>query len=356
MSSAVFTQKAAASLYGFNHYNPYTKEESILNLQEVPKHLRNYRSAMRDNLLMLIRYAKEKNPDFKIVVHEGQELLTKSLWEYSREGYNLARIHQGVEDDYFLLNQENFDDEPLLETPAYEYLHSIDAIIFNNIYCGENNTISKVARNHHLDLISIEYCQNEEALKQAKISAIADGRSIYGFTSLEKAFNTIGDYSMINDTAKNIYNISDAKNILILNDDSLYSSQEELTADISKTNYDIVIIKPLFNYRKRFSPLNLQKMRFKKNGTKRLLLAELNISEANPKEYYWNIKWRIGAPVWLARPSFSNPDSIITRYWAMEWRKIISRYFKDILNEGFDGVFLTGLENNQYFEQQNPLE
>ena len=26
------------------------------------------------------------------------------------------------------------------------------------------------------------------------------------------------------------------------------------------------------------------------------------------------------------------------------------------LNEGFDGVFFTGIENYRYFEQQNPLE
>lgn len=356
LGTAAFFNEAAASLYGFNEYNPYTKEERNLNFQEVPKHLRNYRSAMRDNLLMLIRYAKEKNPDFKILVHEGQELLTKSLWEYSREEYNMARSHQKIDSDYFLLQDKYLDTEPTIETPAYEYLHSIDAVVINNAYCGENTRVSQVAKNHHLNLISIEYCPDEEALQQAKISAIAEGHAIYGFTSLKNAFNSIGDYSNIDDSAKNVYNISDAKNILILNDDSLYKSPEEMTEDISKTNYDIVIIKPLFQYRKRFSHANLQKMRFKKNGTKRLLIAELNVSEANPKEYYWNLKWHIGSPAWLTRLSFSNQYSIITKYWDLEWRKIISRYFKDILNEGFDGIFLTGIENHKYFEQQNPLE
>lgn len=356
LTALVFTSNANAGLYGFNHYNPYTKEERVLNLKEVPKHIRNYRAAMRNNLLMLIRFAKEKKPDFKIVVHEGEDLLTKSMWEYSREGYNRARFSDNVEDDYFLFHHNYFAIEPTLDTPAYEYLHSLDAIILNDIYCGENFPVNPIIKNHHLDLISIEYCANEDSLNEAKISAIADGRSIYAFTSLDDAFKGIGDYSMINDSSKNIYNIGDAQNILILNDDTLYSSAEELANDISKTNYDIVIIKPLFKYRKRFSSLDLQKMRFKKNGTKRLLLAEFNVSEANPQEYYWNIKWKPGAPDWLVRQSFSNSDSIITRYWELEWRKIISRYFKDILNEGFDGVFFTGLENHQYFEQQNPLE
>ena len=95
---------------------------------------------------------------------------------------------------------------------------------------------------------------------------------------------------------------------------------------------------------------------FKKNGTKRLLIAEFNVSEASPKDYYWNRDWKIGNPEWLARLSFSSKDTIITRFWYPEWKQIMSRHFKDILEEGFDGIFFTGIENYQYFEQQTPLE
>ena len=100
----------------------------------------------------------------------------------------------------------------------------------------------------------------------------------------------------------------------------------------------------------------IKKLGFKKNGSKRLLLAELNISEASPSEYYWQKDWKIGFPKWLVRKSFDNKDNIITEYWNAKWKKILSRYFKDIINEGFDGVFLTGIENYKYFEQQTPLE
>ena len=34
----------------------------------------------------------------------------------------------------------------------------------------------------------------------------------------------------------------------------------------------------------------------------------------------------------------------------------MSRYFKGIVDSGYDGAFLTGLENHRYFEQQTPLE
>ena len=346
---------ARADMFGFTNYNPYTKEERNSSLKEVPLYLKNYRADMRSNLMMLIRYAKQQNHDFKILVHEGQDLLNKSLWEYSREGYNRARKFIDAEDDYFLFHQDYLDKEPKRGTLAYQYLNSIDAVVLNNLYCGKGE-VSKIAKKHGLDLISIEYCADEEALNEAYVGAYVDNRSIYAFTDLQKAFKTIDRYESINDSSKNIYDIKEAQNILIINDDSLYDTQEKMVDDLSKTNYDIIVIKPLFAYKERFSLANLNKLHFKKNGSKRLLIAEFNVSEASPKEYYWQNDWKIGSPDWLVRRSFSSKDGIITKFWRLEWKKIISRYFRDVLNEGFDGVLFTGVENYDYFEQQNPLE
>ena len=350
-----FITETKANLYGFKSYNPYTKEEQLSDLRYPPLSIDNYREEMRKTILMLINYAKEKKPDFKIIIHNDQQLLNKSLWEYSLDGYNLIRKQSNAKDDFFLFHDKYVDIEPQRNTLAHKYLNMIDAIVLNNIYCGTQK-INPVAKNHNLDLISVEYCPDINALEEAQINSIIDKRSIYAFTDLENAFKTIGDYEHINDSARNIYQISDAQNILILNDDSLYKSQEEFTNDLSKTNYDIIIIHPLFAHNKRFSDENFRKLKFKKNGTKRLIIAEFNISEANPMEYYWQDNWRIGNPSWLIRPSFSSPNNIITQYWAPEWKKIIAKYFDDLLNEDFDGVFFTGVENYSYFEQRSPLE
>ena len=70
----------------------------------------------------------------------------------------------------------------------------------------------------------------------------------------------------------------------------------------------------------------------------------------------WHKDWKVGYPSWLIRPSFDNKNNIITKYWHNEWKQIISRHFKDVINEGFDGIFFTGIENYKYFEQQTPLE
>ncbi len=353
LSASVF--EADAGLYGFHHANPYTKEERILNLQEVPDDIQNYRANMRENLLMLIKYAKQQNPDFKIIAHEGQDLLTKSLWEYDREGYNRARHHENAQDDSFLFHNDYREQEPERYTSAYEYLNLIDAVAINNKYCGKGYE-SKVTKAHNLGLVTIEQCASQDELASAQINSFIDKKISYGFTDINQAFNNINDHNNINDSAKNVYQITDAQNILILTDDSLYKNKEQLIADLLSTNYDIIVMKPLFADRERFSAEDLQKLHFKKNGSKRLLIAELNVAEASPHDYFWNIDWKIGNPKWLARQSFVYKDAFITRFWHPTWKKIISNYFKDILNEGFDGIFFTGIENYRYFEQQSPLE
>lgn len=353
--ATALTFKADAGLYGFTDYNPYTKEERILHLSKVPEKIDNYRAKMRDNLLMLIRYAKQQNKDFQIVSHEGQDLLTKSLWEYDREGYNRARIQENAQDDSFLFHKNFEEQEPNRYTPEYEYLNIVDAVAVNNLYCGQGHE-NKVAKNHNLTSITIEQCPDADAMEMARITSSLEKKASYFFVDIKDAFNNIDDHVNINDSAQNVFKPSDAQNILIINDTSRFDTKENFVNTLLKTNYDIIVMKPLFNDVERYAVEDLQKLHFKKNGSKRLLLAEFNVSEASPSEYYWHKDWKLGKPSWLIRQSFDNKDSFITQYWHPQWKQIISRHFKDVMGEGFDGVFFTGVENYKYFERQTPLE
>ena len=348
--------EARAGLYGFNKANPYTKEEEILKMDYLPLEIRNYRAAMRDNLLMLIDYAKEQKPNFKIITHEGQELLTKSLWEYNLEGYNLARQkHEGIEDSFFL-SRENFNDaDPTEGTSAYRYLNLVDAVAINNLYCGQGKETA-VTKRHNLGLISIDQCSDDESFDRAIISSVLDKKMIYGFTDKEKAFKEILGLPVINDSAQNVNEVKDAKNILFAIDDSLYEDKDAFINDLLKTNYDIIVIKPLFRHKQRFSSDDIRSLQFKKNGSRRLLISLMNVSEANPKDYFWKSNWKVGSPAWLVRPSFVEKDSVIAAYWDSNWQELIAKHFKDIITTGFDGVFFTGIENHQYFEHLTPLE
>ena len=354
----VFSTSALAGLYGFGEANPLTQEEKILDMDVPPLNIPNYRRLMRDNIQTLIRYAKAQKPDFQVMLHEGGELLYKSLWEYHLEGYQKARSQgHDVSDPSFLarLNQT----VPEAYNPEHNFIpsfyKSIDAVAFNNLYCSPRR-LDDFFKNPRLKIAAISQCPSLKAYEKAAALSVADNILFYGFLKPSQAFKHIAGQPVINENARNIFKISDASNISLLLDDSDFSSKDAMIKDIRNSNFDIIVINPLFHGQTPFSPEEVSALRFKKNGARRLILAEQNISEADMSAYYWHDGWEIGSPAWLRRFSFTNAGSLITEYWNPEWQNIISRHFKGIVLSNYDGVFFTGTENHRYFEKMTPLE
>lgn len=347
------SSNAYAGLSGFTSANPYTREELILDLQATPKHIINYRDQMRNNIIMLSRYAKGHNADFEIMVHDGRDLMTKSLWEYHLDGYNEAR-KKGIDaaDPSFLAKlKEMKPEEETVGTSAREYMKNIDAVVLNNYFCADDDFVP----DDRIKLISIDQCPTEEAFDEAIQNSVGQNALMYGFVKPQYAFKDTGHQIIINENAVNINKINNAQNILFLLDTSLYNDRFSYLQDIRNSNFDVIVISPFYKG-KPLSPEEVHSLKFKKNGTMRRVIAAFNISEADDGKYYWKKGWKIGSPSWLKRLSFSDKQGIIVEYWNPEWQKIISDYFKGIVDSGFDGAFLTGLENHRYFEKQTPLE
>lgn len=358
LASLAFITNASAGLYGFSTANPYTREEKILKIDVPPHRVTNYREAMRRNIEMLSNYADLQNKDFQIVIHEGSELLNKSLWEYHLTGYNEAREKgPDAKDPSFLYRLINQSDNHIdvIGNPAPYYLRNLTGIVINNLYCSERN-IHPAVLNSSLKIISLDYCPQTADFEQAIVDSVSENVLEHAFRDKNQAFNNIDNQLLINENAKNIFKLADAKNILVLEDDSKYKDKYDLIKNLRDTNFDVIFISPMFHQKTPYSKEEIDSLKFKKNGTTRLVFAIMDISEANPAAYYWNKNWKIGKPEWLRRRSFINSETIITEYWNQEWEKIISRHFKSIIDSGYNGAFLTGLQNHRYFEQQLPLE
>ena len=283
---------------------------------------------------------------------------SRSLWEYHLDGYLKARnAGENVEDPAFLINLKQTSPayEPLVGGRAAEYLQSIDAIAVNNHYCGQIPLSPEIMANN-LPLISLDNCTNGKNYDAAISASLQDKTLLYAFLHQDKAFRKIAAQPIIKENAKNIFNISSAQNISFLLNDELYADKNDFIEAVRASNYDIVVIEPYFHGTQPFTPDDVNAMQYKKNGTRRQLLARFRVSEAKDTDYYWKNSWKIGSPDWLARASFVEPRAAITRYWSDDWKKLMSRYFKGIVDSGYDGAFLTGLENHRYFEQQTPLE
>ena len=353
--SLAFISKASADSSDITAYLN-SADEARFNIP--PTKIINYRDLMRENVNMLVAYAKEQNPDFTVIAYEGQDLLDKSLWEFHLDGYNEARKKEvNAEDISFLVRSKKDlkDVDPDTDKIAVTYLNNLDAIAMNGLFCG-NSARNQTAKTAGLKFISIDNCATEDDFDDAIQDSVGENILLYGYTNPHFAFNNVKWQPIINGSAKNVSHVKDAANILFLTDDSLYEDKYQLIKDLRNSSQDIIVIDPLFHHKTPYTKEEVNSLKFKKNGTSRLVIALMNVSEANRQEYYWNRKWKIGAPLWLEKKSPRDENYVITRYWNDNWKKIISKHFKDIVLSGYDGVFFTGLENSKIFEQQTPLD
>jgi len=80
----------------------------------------------------------------------------------------------------------------------------------------------------------------------------------------------------------------------------------------------------------------------------KLVVAYIDIAEAEEYRTYWQADWRVGNPEWIAG---DDPDgwagNFPVAYWHDEWREIWlgeGGYLQAILDAGFDGVYLDWVE------------
>jgi cysteinyl-tRNA synthetase len=80
----------------------------------------------------------------------------------------------------------------------------------------------------------------------------------------------------------------------------------------------------------------------------KLVMAYIDIGEAEEYRTYWEPGWRVGDPEWIAG---EDPDgwegNFPVAYWHDEWREIWlgeGGYLAAIVNAGFDGIYLDWIE------------
>jgi endo-alpha-1,4-polygalactosaminidase (GH114 family) len=351
----------ATPFYGFNtedEGHPLTQEERLLNIGTPPRTIINYREELRNNINELASFARKRNRDFIIIVHEGEELLYKSNWEYQLEAYNKARRRGfNVADPTFLrdIRRSSPDRPPEVGTTPRFFLRNINALAVNNAFCGDREPVRQGIRDR-IRIISIDRCKNGDAFDEAVQEAGGSNTLFYGFIRPDMAFRRIRNQPIIGENVRNIFTINDASNISFLIDDSLYREKFDMIEDILNSNFDIVVIRPFFRGTDPFTREEIHSMKLKKSGPKRLIIAMQNITEANDNHYYWNPRWTVNNPSWIRRASFIDNNAVIVEYWNEAWKNIMSRFFRGIVDSGYDGAFLTGLQNHKYFERMTPLE
>lgn len=297
----------------------------------------DYRQEMRNFVQGISQYAKTIHPGFIVIPQNGIELVTVNGEVNGDEDTNyLASIDGNGQEDLFY-GYEN-DDEI---TPASEIAYLQDFL--------------SIPKHAGKAILVTDYCSTPANVDNSY--ALNNALGYISFAAPQRELNVIPGYPYMLNGENNatVVSLEQAKNFLYLINTENYLKKSLFINAVVSTNYDLLILDLFYTSESAFSSGEIEELRAKANGGRRLVIAYLSIGESEIYRYYWQPGWFPGNPAWLDAENPDWPGNFKVRYWDPEWQKIIygndSSYVKKILDAGFDGVYLDIIDGFEYYER-----
>lgn len=296
----------------------------------------DFKQKMREFVIGISQYSKTIKSNFLIIPQNGIELVSSNGDTSGQPhiAYLNAIDANGQED--FLFGYDN-DDQP---TPANvtTYLK-----IFLNISKSFGKTILVIDYCSTPSKITYSYNENKN---QGYISFAADRRELDNIPTFPNP--------IFQENNMSVTSISQAKNFLYLIDTTNFTTKSDFITAVTSTNYDLLIMDLFFHNGVAFTSDEINQLKNKANGGKRLVISYMSIGEAEIYRYYWQSSWNTNKPSWLDKENPDWPGNYKVKYWYPEWQNIIygndSSYLKKILDANFDGVYLDIIDAFEYYE------
>ncbi len=297
----------------------------------------DYREEMRNFVINISHYAKEKNEDFIVIPQNGVEIITDNgepdgnlVMEYIN-----AIDGQSQEDLFYGWEEDN------LPTPEEE-TEWLTGFLDRLVDAGKK-------------VLVVDYCTDKDKIDDSYNKSAARG---YISTATCRELNCIPPYPPhpFNENNDDINNLSDARNFLYLINPENFDSKEDFLQTLENTNFDLLIIDAFYKG-ELLTKEDIDRLKTKQNGGKRLVIAYMSIGEAEDYRYYWKEEWNENPPEWLDEENPDWPGNYKVKYWMKDWQKIIygsnDSYLDRILSSGFDGVYLDIIDAYEYFEEKD---
>jgi cysteinyl-tRNA synthetase len=125
--------------------------------------------------------------------------------------------------------------------------------------------------------------------------------------------------------------------------------EQAMIEGIAASDYDLVVLDYIASEQHNTNyPMAEVVARLHQAPKPKLVLAYVDIGQAENFRTYWQPNWRVGAPDWITG---DDPDGWVgnhpVAYWREPWRKIWlddDGYLPGIVRTGFDGVYLDWIE------------
>ncbi|MDR6302246.1 endo alpha-1,4 polygalactosaminidase [Mesonia maritima] len=294
----------------------------------------DYAQEMRNFVINIHEDAIDKNSEFIIIPQNGIALVANNQEATGdlNQPYLEAIDGVGQEDLYFGFNLIN-EQTPVEET--------------NNL----NQFLQKIQAEGKQILVT-DYCFSPEKVSLAYQKNMS--QNYIPFVAPDRELNKIPLQQLPGENNENVTSLSQVQNFLYLLNTENFNSKADFIQQVQLTNYDLLITDLFFQAETEFSSAEIEQLKQKANGGKRLVIAYLSIGEAEDYRYYWKESWNRDFPDFIEAENPEWEGNFKVKYWEEEWQEIIygneEAYLSKIMNAGFQGVYLDIIDAYEYFE------
>ena len=299
-----------------------------------------YDTLMVDLISELKGYAVKRNPQFFLLGNGGAPLFHAD--EYSgNTAENVMRLMDALDGELVESVYYGWDMNDGDETPDDERAYVKEVLELPKLY-GK-------------PLFALDYVKTKSQAKDAYKKAALDGFVMSA--SFARELDEIPDKAnrpAMNE--KDIKQLTDVSTYLVLLNPGKFESREAYVDALAATPYDLLIIDLYFGD----TPLSrdeVERLKRKPDGKRRLVAAYMSIGEAEDYRPYFAPAWHKNPPSFIEERNKDWEGNMKVRYWQKEWHDIlfgsINAYLDKILAAGFDGSFLDVIDAYEYFQNKN---
>jgi cysteinyl-tRNA synthetase len=299
---------------------------------------KDYKQEMRNFVQNISVYAKGINPNFAIIPQNGANLVSNNGDESGSPDMNYINAIDGIGQEDLFYGYDNDNQATSLDDNNYFRLF---------LDMAKNNGTVKI--------MVTDYCSTPTKMDDSYTQN--NGLGYVSFAADHRDLDNIPSYPnpIYNENTDTITNLQDAKNFLyLINPDNNFATKQAFVDAVKSTNYDYIIMDYFYNG-EEFTSSQIEQLKQKANGGKRLLICYMSIGEAENYRYYWKSDWKIGSPSFIVEENPNWAGNYVVKYWESEWQDVIfgndNSYLKKILDAGFDGVYLDIIDAFEHFEE-----
>lgn len=302
----------------------------------------DFREQMRGFVQSISDYARSLNPRFVVIARGGLALVGKPDPEDDARIFparTYMRAIDGVMESTLL--------DERVTTPEGKPDPELEAVV------KRRTEDLKLTQSGGLSIFDLEYSTDAKTISALYANAAKKGYIPFVAESPELSTIPRRPTSAYQANPLPIATPTQARNYLYVANTQGFGNTSDFVQAVRGTNHDVVVVD-VFQGRQPLTRQDVDLLRYKKLGAPRLVLAQVDIGSIASFDYFWKPNWAQGNPSFISAPYREDPDRHRTIYWDPAWQAIITgdfnSYIYGVVDLGFDGVVLKGVDAWRYFE------